>query len=176
MFINKKEQIDFLNKKGDKKVLIDNFEKINNDIFTNTDLIEYKKEIDEETKIIEKYSHKKQTSKIFHYYIQKYDFTILQIISNDNIINFIIREDKKEREYFNTYLNKNNSNYILELSNNQIIDKLDKYDFLIYNKNNIYNITLLHLTNDFTINYKEIKKELNALTSEIKTKKSKTEK
>ena len=159
MIIKKIEEINFLNKKGDKKVLIENFQKINDDLFLNKNITEYSSEIEEEQKVIEKYSHKKEASKIFHYYIQKYDFTILQITNKENVINFILREDKKEKDYFKLYLNKNHNNYIMELSNNEIIDKLNKYDFLIYNKNNIYNIVFLHLKNDFDIFPTKIKKE-----------------
>lgn len=162
MIINEIKQVNFKNKTRDKKILIDNFTNIIDKIDKKQDIILIDNTIEENKKILDFYKQDKQKTNIYTLELKNYNFTIIEIIDNNNIIYFIIREEELNN-YFKNYYRDTKQENIKNLNNDKIINKLTNYDFLIYNKDDKYFITLLHLNNDFSINEEENKKIINTL-------------
>ena len=145
MIIKKLKEIDLKNSRGSKQELIKNIDKIIND-FRNKKSIELLTDKQEDNKkLIDFYKHETSEIKIYQYASEKYFFYILSINDNSSIVNFLIREDEINN-YFRNYFKDETIETIKKLDNKKIIEKLDKFDFLIYNDF----ILLLHLNNDFT--------------------------
>ena len=153
MIINKKElknKIEFKNKTKSKKYLIENIEAIINDIQNNKNLTKLDKTIEYDKKILDYYKMKNKSKINITYLINDKIEYILNIIRiNDNII-FIIREEEIEK-YFKNYFKQDTIENIQNLNNEDIISKLNEFDFLIIENDNMKYITLLHLKNDFEI-------------------------
>ena len=86
------------------------------------------------------------TIELYHYNTKNYHFTLFVINENENKIYFFIRDSELDNYFKNYFKNKTIEN-ITKLSNKQIIEKLDKFNFLIYKDI----ITLLHNENDFIL-------------------------
>lgn len=145
MIIKNLKEIDLKNSRGSKQELIKNIDKIIND-FRNKKSIELLTDKKEDNKkLIDFYKHETSKIEIYQYTSEKYFFYILSINDNSSVVNFLIREDELNN-YFRNYFKNETIETIKKLDNKKIIEKLNNFDFLIYNDF----ILLLHLNNDFT--------------------------
>lgn len=145
MIIKNLNEIELKNSRGSKQELIKNIDKIIND-FKNKKSIELLTDKKEDNKkLIEFYKHETSRIEIYEYTSKNYLYYILSINDNTSVINFLIREDELNN-YFRNYFKNETIETIKKLDNKKIIEKLNRFDFLIYNDF----IILLHLNNDFT--------------------------
>lgn len=148
MLVKTISEVKFTNTKGSKKELVESLDKIYNDIKDNKNLTKFKADDELDRKYVELYKmQNKCTSELYHYNTKNYHYNILKISSETKTIFFVIRDNELD-SYFKNYFKAETIENIQKLSPDKIIDKLNKFDFLIYEDM----ITLLHKDNDFTEN------------------------
>lgn len=135
---NLENRIEYLELNKIKNYMKDNLKKIFDDILSNKNLEDL--EIEKELKF-----EKIKNQKLYQYNIENRK-SKLYIDNLDNQIYFILREIE-----LNNYFEKNLMKDISKLKIDEIIKKLDDYDFMIIEYNEKKFIILFHKDNDFKI-------------------------
>lgn len=133
--------------KSIKKELIENITKNYDKIISLKNLEKYNTTNENDKKYLDFYKmNNNSTIELYHYNTKNYHFTLFVINENENKIYFFIRDSELDN-YFKNYFKSETIENITKLSNKQIIEKLNKFNFLIYKDI----ITLLHNENDFIL-------------------------